>query len=190
MEKVPFVVYADFECILKKSESTSGNTQITQIYEPCSVGYYIKCSFDDNLLCYSSYRGTDPAQWFSQELLTLAEQVEVLHNDQKPMYLTREEEETFPDASHGHICQQSLDGRIRVRDHCHLTGRFRGAAHEECNPNYQDLRTTPIIFHNLSGYDNQLIIKQISTCVDGRIDLLPLTMERYVSSTNITPAVR
>ena len=183
MEKVPFVVYADFECILKKSESTSGNTQITQIHEPCSVGYYVKYSFDDNLSRYTSYRGTDPAQRLSQELLTLAEQIEALHKNQKPMNLTPEEEDIFRDASHCHICQQSLDDRIRGRDHCHLTSRFRGAAHEECNVNYQDSRTIPIIFHNLSGYDSHLIIKQISTCVDGRIDLLPLTMERYESFT-------
>ena len=117
MERLPFVVYANFECILKKSKSTSGNTQITQIHEPCSVGHYVKCSFDDNLSRYSSYRGTDPAQWFSLELLTLAEQVEALHEDQKPMNLTREEEEAFRDATHCHVCQQSLDGRIRVRDH-------------------------------------------------------------------------
>ena len=173
MEKVPFVVYADFECILKKSESTSGNTQI---HEPCSVGYYVKCSFDNNRLRYNSYRGTDPAHWVSQELLTLAEQVEALHEDKKPMNLTSEEKETFRDASHCHICQQSLDGRIRVRDHCHLTGRLCGAAHEECNLNYQDSRTIPIIFHNLSGYDSHLIIKQISICVNGRMDLLPLTL--------------
>ena len=106
--------------------------------------------------------------------------VEALHEDQKPINLPPEEEETFRDASHCHICQQSLDGRIRVRDHCHLTGRFRGDAHEECNLNYQHSRTIPVIFHNLSGYDSHLIIKQISTCVDGRIDLLLLTMERYV----------
>ena len=48
IEKVSFVVYTDFKCILKKSESTGENTQITLIYEPCSVGYYVKCSFDDN----------------------------------------------------------------------------------------------------------------------------------------------
>ena len=83
MKKAPFVVYADFECILTKSESNSANTQITQTHDPCSVGYYIKCSFDDNLSRYSSYGGTDSAQWFSQELLTLAEQVEALHEDQK-----------------------------------------------------------------------------------------------------------
>ena len=122
MEKVPFHVYANFECILKKSESTGGNTQITQIQEPCSVGYYVKCSFDNNLCRYSSYRRTDPTQWFSEELLTMAEHVEALHEDQKPMNLGQEEDETFRDGSHCHICQQSLDGRIRVCDHCHLTG--------------------------------------------------------------------
>ena len=92
MGKVPFVVYADFECILKKSESTSGNTQITQIHDTCSVGYYVKCNSDDNRSRYSSYRGTDPTQWFSQELFTLAEQVKALHENQKPMNLTPEKE--------------------------------------------------------------------------------------------------
>ena len=110
----------------------------------------------------------------------LSEQVEALHKDQKPINLIPQEEETFRDASHCHICQQSLDGRIRVQDYCHLNGRFGGAAHEECNLNN---RNSPIILHNLSGYDSHLIIKQISTCVDGRIDLLPLTMERYDSFT-------
>ena len=180
---MPLVVYADFKCILKKSESKSGNTQITHIHEPRSVGYYVKCSFDDNLSRYNSYQGTDPTQWFSQELFTLAEEVQALHEDQKPTNLTPEKDETFRDASRCHICEQSLDCRIRVRDHYHLTGRFHGAAHEECNLHYQDLRIIPIIFHNLNAYDSHLIIKQILTCVDGRIDLLPLTMERYVSFT-------
>ena len=62
MEKLPFTVYTDFKCILKKSESTSGSTRITQVHEPCSVGYYVKCSIDENLSRYSSYRGTDPAR--------------------------------------------------------------------------------------------------------------------------------
>ena len=56
MEKVPFVVYADFECILRKSEPTSANAQITQTHEPCSIEYYMKCSFGDNLSRYSSSR--------------------------------------------------------------------------------------------------------------------------------------
>ena len=68
-------------------------------------------------------------------------------------------------------------------DHWHLIGRFHGTAHEDCNFNCQDSRTISVIFYSLSGYDSYHIIKQISTCVDGRIDLLPLTTERYVSFT-------
>ena len=41
----------------------------------------------------------------------------------------------------------------KVRDHCHVTGKFRGAAHDNCNKKLRIPRKLPIIFHNLQGYD-------------------------------------
>jgi len=50
---------------------------------------------------------------------------------------------------------------VKLRDHCHLTGKFRGVAHNRCSLNYKDPTFFPVIFHNQSGYDSHLFIKQL-----------------------------
>ena len=50
----------------------------------------------------------------------------------------------------------------KVRDHCHYTRKYRGAAHSSCNLNYKILKEIPVVFHNGSTYDYHFIIKQLS----------------------------
>ena len=57
-----------------------------------------------------------------------------------------------------YICNEEL-GKDRVRDHCHLSGKFRGAAHEACNLKYKVLKFFPVVFHNLPGYHSHLFTK-------------------------------
>ena len=57
-----------------------------------------------------------------------------------------------------HICNEEL-GEDRVRDHSHLSGKFRGVAHEVCNLKYNIPKFFPVVFYNLSGYDSHLFIK-------------------------------
>ena len=59
-----------------------------------------------------------------------------------------------------HICNEEL-GKDRVRDHCHLSGKFRDAAHKICNLKYKIPMFFPVVFHNLSGYDSRLFIKTL-----------------------------
>ena len=58
------------------------------------------------------------------------------------------------------ICNEEFD-KDGVRDHCHLSGKFRGADHEVCDLKYKVLKKFPVVFHNLSGYDSHLFIKTL-----------------------------
>ncbi|EZA56053.1 hypothetical protein X777_03878 [Ooceraea biroi] len=83
--------------------------------------------------------------------------------------LTRDEREKFNSAIHCPICEKSFAfDDTRVRDHCHLTGWYRRPAHANCNLNYKDSYTIPIVFHNLSGYDSHFIIKELANNTDLR----------------------
>ena len=98
--------------------------------------------------------------------------------------LTHDQKAVYRQATECHICEKSIfPGQIKVRDHCHLTGKYRGSAHKECNLNYQDSRTIPVVFHNLSGYDAHFIIRDICNYFDRKVDLLSLNKEKYIAFT-------
>ena len=67
-----------------------------------------------------------------------------------------------------------------VRDHCHVTGKYRGAAHWFCNINLKISKKVPVIFHNLKGYDCHLIFKELSK-FDCRVSVIPNGLEKYMS---------
>ncbi|XP_051176791.1 uncharacterized protein LOC127291633 [Leptopilina boulardi] len=90
----------------------------------------------------------------------------------------------FRNASTCHICRNKIKhGDIKVRDHCHLTGKYRGPAHRDCNINYHESQIIPVVFHNLSGYDAHFIIDAIATGFEGNVYLLPINKEKYISFT-------
>ena len=179
-ERLPFVVYADLECMLEKKERQNRTTY--QHHKAFSVGYYVSCAYDNSLSSFKSYRGEDCIAWFVNELHDLAHRVKAILTTVVPMAdLTREESEKFYSAVNCHVCEKPFTPEdTRVRDHCHLTGRYRGPAHSSCNLNYKDSHVVPVIFHNLSGYDAHFIIKDVANAFEGNGDLPPLTKERYI----------
>ena len=71
----------------------------------------------------------------------------------------------------------------KVRDHCHFTGEYRGAAHKFCNLKLKikpGKTNIPMIFHNLKGYDSHLIMQKIHTA-NGNITCIPNNAEKYIS---------
>ena len=69
-----------------------------------------------------------------------------------------------------------------VRDHCHITGKYRGAAHWSCNTNLKLSKKIPVIFDNLSGYDSHLTIKEIST-IYVKVSVISNGLEKYMAFT-------
>ncbi|KAJ8914908.1 hypothetical protein NQ315_016062 [Exocentrus adspersus] len=181
-EKVPFVVYADLESVLK--QVNSGNKY--QHHLPAAVGYYVKCSYDPSLSFYQLYRGEDCMSWFAREMNQFAEDVKTVFLCPFDIKLTPTQEADFIRTPHCHICEQPFKpDDVKVRDHNHLIpeNNYRGAAHNSCNINYKDGVVVPVIFHNLSGYDANFILKNIANDMPGRVDLFPITKEKYISFT-------
>ena len=82
--------------------------------------------------------------------------------------LTKKQLKKYEEASRCYICFESFNGENpKVRDHCHYTGRYRGPAHMKCNLRYKVPPYIPIVFHNLSGYDAHLFIKELAALTDG-----------------------
>ena len=69
----------------------------------------------------------------------------------------------------------------KVRDHCHYTGKYRGAAHSNCNLNYLIPKEIPVVFHNGSTYDFHFIIKQLSRDFKGNFECLVENTEKYIA---------
>ena len=150
-----------------------------------SIGYYLRCSYDDSLSAYRFRRNTDCIAWFTEELRRLAHDVKTILSVNVPMAdFTQDDWEKFNSAAHCHVCEKPFaPDDTRVRDHCHLSGRYRGPAHSNCNLNYKDSHCILIVFHNLSGYDAHFIIKEIATAYEGQVEVLPITKEKYISFT-------
>ena len=68
----------------------------------------------------------------------------------------------------------------KVRDHRHVSGKFRGAAHFSCNANFKITEKVPVVFHNLKGYDGHLIMKELSN-FDVAVDVIPNGLEKYMA---------
>ena len=69
----------------------------------------------------------------------------------------------------------------KVRDHCHYTGKYRGAAHNICNLRYKIPKEIPVLFHNGSTYDYHFIIKELVKEFDGNFECLGETTEKYIT---------
>ena len=79
------------------------------------------------------------------------------------------------------ICDKLFDvGYDKVRNHCHITGKYRGAAHWSCNINLKLNKNIPVIFHNLRCYDSHLIIKEINK-FDVKVNVIPNGLEQYMA---------
>ena len=176
--KKPFVIYAVFESILEACDDNRDvQSQRYQKHVPCGYAYKRVATVDkydkDIVLYISQNKEDDVAELFVESLVKEADEILKIMKKNVSMNLTQQEENEFQEAQECSMCGQELQDD-RVRDHDHLTGAYRGAAHNACN------LKIPVVFHNLKGYDLHFII----SCLDKtfkRITCIPSTTEIFIT---------
>ena len=204
-QPVPFVIYADFEAITEKIHGCQPNsnksyTEAYQRHTDCGYGYKVVCCYDDKYTKQIQlYRGEKAVYKFMENMLEEVKYCKKVMKTffNKPLKMTKEDEEEFKKATTCHICNKKYAEKdIQVRDHCHITGKYRGSAHQDCNLKLKiepDNIKIPVIFHNLRGYDSHFIMQEIGAIVKNNtytkngkeikmnINAIPNNMEKYMA---------
>ena len=118
--------------------------------------------------------------------------MEIINFEEKEMIpLTNKEIKSYEKQKVCYICEKKFcDDKNKkseyelyhkVRDHCHYTGKFRGAAHNICNLRYNVPKKIPIVFHNGSTYDYHFVIKKLAKEFEGQFECLGENTEKYIT---------
>ena len=160
-----------------------------QNHVPCSFDYKVVCVDNKFSKKFVLYRGKNVVYRFIEAILKeynyCKEMIKKYFNKNLIMSAEEEEEEEerFQSSNSCWICDKLFDvTNDKVRDHCHITGKYRGSAHWSYNINLKLSKKIPVIFHNLRGYDSHLIIKEIGTFYV-KVSVIPNGLEKYMAFT-------
>eukprot|EP01060_Flectonema_neradi_P002958 TRINITY_DN1184_c1_g1_i3.p1 TRINITY_DN1184_c1_g1~~TRINITY_DN1184_c1_g1_i3.p1 ORF type:complete len:1193 (+),score=204.74 TRINITY_DN1184_c1_g1_i3:83-3661(+) len=176
--KKPFVLYSDFESILVKqdNDTVSHKAASYAIYldvDP-SIGWSGQTMFTyeyiDGDISPEEYQ-KQTLKSFYNNLTTITQEIERFINGRLEQYkdinniiMSKSQWAAHNASTKCCYCDRNflkdVTGRKKVRDHCHLTGKFRGTACSGCNLTIRDkvlLGDIPLYFHNARGYDNNYI---------------------------------
>ena len=113
-----------------------------------------------------------------EKIIPLTPEEKINYNDQKVCYICKKEFDTIDTAEPSSLERKE---NYKVRDHCHYTGIYRGAAHNVCNLRYKVPKEIPVVFHNGSTYDYHFIIKELAKEFDGNFNCLGENTEKYIT---------
>ena len=189
--KSPFILYADLEFSPEKMNTCHSNPEkssTTKInkHTPSSYSLYTHCSFETAKNQLDYYKGKNCMKYFCLDLREYA--TKIINYEKKEMIpLTKKEEKKHNKQKVCYICKKrfSTDDSNKkyqkVRDHCHYTGKYRGAAHDICNLRYKVPKEIPVVFHNGSTYDYHFIIKEFAEEYEGEFECLGENKEKYIT---------
>ena len=143
----PFIIYADLESLLEKMNTCHNNPEklsTTKINKHTPSGYslFTQCSFDTTKNKLDYYRGKNCMKQFCLDLREHATKI-INYEKKEIVPLTKKEEKKRNKQKVCHVYKKrfSIDDNNKkyhkVRDHCHYTGKYRGAAHDICNLRYK-----------------------------------------------------
>ena len=187
--KCPFVIYADFECVTVKCQTATPNdnksfTNKYQRHQQCGFTLKVVSAIESMYFEPVVVRAMDKsyvAEQFVKEITKLEKKLMYILRNDEGMIFTKTDEENFNNATVCHFCNKELNDD-KVRDHCHLTGKFRGAAHNCCNINYNfKYIKIPTFFHNLKNYDSHLIISSANEFKCKKINVIAQNSEKFIT---------
>ena len=190
MMHLPVVGYADFESILKPTRrAASGKEKGTvQTHEhiPCGFAFHLVSPFlqMEPVVKRAKDETEKLPQEFVRELISSVKKAHLSLPNKKMFPLTDGEWKTFREAAVCWLCRKEFgNGNLKkVRDHCHFSGKFRGAAHSLCNFKFQRPKFTPVFFHNLQNYDAHLFVRALGTLEEVlEVTCIPNNEEKYIS---------
>ena len=182
MMHVPVVVFADFESILKLR--LEGNK--THEHIPCGFCFHLVSPFlqMEPVLKRAENETNQLPQDFIRELISRVKQAHLSLPKKEMIPLSKEEWKKFRESKVCWLCRGKFGEKTlsKVRDHCHFTGKFRGAAHQSCNLKFQRPKFTPVFFHNLQNYDAHLFVRALGLMDEVlSIKCIPNNDEKYIS---------
>ena len=177
------VVYADAECYIDKD---------TEAHVPAAVGMYDAWHVDSACVSkYKSWCGEDCVTNFLTELECMAkDQFEHNNMTRRQMIITPQQQNDFHACTHCPKCKKFFSDTLhKVRDHCHISGLYRGPLCHICNSRLTLKRLTlPVIFHNLKNYDAHMIIKHgIGKFKHWKLNCIAQTSEKFMTLTAKIP---
>jgi hypothetical protein len=169
------------DCVVKNIE-TCEHSFTTTTHRHKAVNYCL--IFVDrfkNVVFEKCYTGEDAAENFVTTLCSLEEDFRIASSKNELMIFGEEERKIFNSSNFCHICKHPFKNlHFKVRDHCHQTGRFIGAAHNSCNLNRKEKALVKIFAHNFSGYDSHLIVEQLHLKCVRDVSVIPKSAEKFM----------
>ena len=186
--KVPFIMYPDFESILEpiqgpNPEPTGPYTSKVTKHLPSGWCVYSKFTYGEVKDPLRLYRGKECLKKFCDYIRQEANRLYHMCPEKPMDPLTKKQWKKYNKASRCHISfKQFGDSKKgpKVRDHCHYTGYYRGSTHSLYILRYRIPSYIPVVFHNLSGYDAHLFIKELGKNLRD-MEVIAKSKEDYIS---------
>ena len=180
MMHIPVVGYADFESILKPLRGKDK----THEHIPCGFCFHLVSPFleMEPVLKRAENETNQLPQDFIRELISRVKEAHLSLPKKEMIPLSSEEWKKFNESEVCWLCRGKFGEKPKVRDHCHYTGKFRGAAHQSCNLKFQRPKFTPVFLHNLQNYDAHLFVRALGLMDEVlKIKCIPNNDEKYIS---------
>ena len=185
--RVPYIMYADFELILEPMDPVEPGsphqpyTNEVNHHTPSGWCVYSKFAYGDVDDPLRTYRGKDCIETFCNYIKGEASRLYHMFPELPMDPLTKKQWKKYKRSTKCHICYKPFTLRDpKVRDHCHYTGLYRGPAHSFCNLRYKIPSYIPVVFHNLSGYDVHLFIRELGAHTSD-MEVIAKNKEDYIS---------